>query len=269
MAGQVVHGHSSVVDNASTARAWQIAMNEAAAAYTASGMSRGIHRVAGVRRWQGVYVAYGATPVPFPGATFTFTGNTDGSNGYTGTAWCERVRVTWDPLAQDPRPIHHTVFFRSAGALTAGSASASDSTVPNAKPATGLKVNFDGSDATHVHGAQLDIFARWGKRYADTESSFWEVWLGGAIDAEAWWDVFEDDPSNLPSLQSEGVLKMYDDTSTYWQLVWGRITGVPNFQVDHEGPRPVFGRVQAEFTGFAGGTNTGSITDPATSVRWP
>ena len=260
MGGQVVSGLSSVVDNVSTARGWRIIMNEAAANFVGSGMQKGVGRVGGVKKWNGVFAGFGSTPPVFPSATFTFTGNTE--------ARCERVRIIWDPMARDPKPIHYMVFFRSCGALTAGAAAATDATTPTVEPATSLRVDLATVEQTHIHGAQLDIFARHMKPYADTSTSFWEYWTEGAIDAEAWWNVLEDAPGYLPALQLEHQLRMYVTATTYWQLQWMRIVGHAPFEVDHEGNRPAGARIVAEFNSD-NGTNVGSIINPATVTQWP
>jgi hypothetical protein len=268
MAGEAVSGLSSVVNNASQARAWRIMMNELAAEYVASGMQKGMGRIAGVKRWRGVYVAYGGTPAVFPSESFTFTGNTQGSVGYTGTAVCDRIRIEWDPTAEPPVPIRQMVFFRSAGALTPGAAAATDATTPSREAATSLRVDLGGVQQTHVHKAQLDIFAKHMKRYADTSTSFWEYWTEGAIDAEAWWDITEDDPASVPVWQLEHTFKIYVTAGTFWEIQWMRITGHPRFEVDHEGNKPAGGRVQAQWNSD-NGTSTGTIKDPATTVKWP
>ncbi|MHC4866923.1 MAG: hypothetical protein ACYTEX_22825 [Planctomycetota bacterium] len=268
MAQQAVSGLSSVVDGTSQARAWRIKMNELAAEYVASGMQKGMGRIAGVKRWGGVYVAYGGTPAVFPSATFTFTGNTDESVGYTGTARCERIRIEWDPDAHPPVPIRHMVFFRSAGALTPGAAPATDATTPAREAATSLRIDLIGTQQTHVHKAQLDIFAKHMKRYADTSTSFWEYWTEGAIDAEAWWDVWEDAPGSLPTLQTEHTFKIYTTATEFWELQWMRIVGHDPFEVDHEGNRPAGARVRAQWNSD-NGTSVGTIKNPATTVKWP
>jgi len=81
--------------------------------------------------------------------------------------------------------------------------------------------------------------------------------------------VFEDDPSNYPTIQAMHAVRFYVSSTTYWEITWMRIESVEPFGVDRTDTRnPIGATITASFTGFSG-TQSGTVKNPAGSTVWP
>ena len=261
IAGNLIH-----VDGANTVAAWKVRYKGQLADYRGSNTQSGVGRELGNSDWRGIYRAYGHTPLYFPGETFTFTGTVDGTNGATGAAICDRIRVWWD--IEQGKKIQHEVSFSAMGALTLGAAAASDSTSPDPPTSKGMFIKLNGTAQTDIRRMELIVVAG-NKPYVSSTTDGVTKRAVGPIDATLNFSLYQDDPSLLPSVALDYgyVASLYVTSTTYWELAWMMCDDI-DYGGDHEGEENVGGTVGMSFNGFSG-TTAGWIKTPAGTAKWP
>lgn len=261
--GTVVCGNAMAVNGVNTARNFRIILHNEGIPYAASNTNGSMGRVVSAFDWQGVYMMYGHTPVVFPGDNFTFTGSTTGTQGVSGAAICERIRIMWD--VERGAPISALVFFASNGAF-AYTGAATDVTVPNPPTAKNMFASF-GSALTNVRKMELEISSRV-KPYSTADTLGWVKRNKGAIDAKCSVDLYTPDAADLPTIGTDTIAKFYVTETTFWELKWMHNQGFWNFETDHESDTNVSAVLEAAFTGYSAG-GEGYIKNPAIVTKWP
>lgn len=272
----VISGKSGAVDGAGTVRDWSVSSSADIQAYIASNTSGGTGRLAGNKDWSGSYKAYGHTPANLPGASFTFTGSVDGTNGVTGTARVDSVDIECD--IEGGGIISHTVNFSSNGALTLGSAAATDATVAIPPSAIGCDVQLgtvasspSWTPVTDVRSWTLTLTAD-NQSYVSSDTAGETKRNEGNLDATVSYSVYEGDPSGLPAVNSIAAIRLYTSASAYWELLWVMFGEASDIQTDIEGGSLVGATLNASMNAVAtvGETDTvGTIKTPAEATIWP
>lgn len=266
----IVYGKDAAisVDGAAepTVDGWLINYTGNLVPYVASNTQGGTGRKCGNIDWEGWYRQYGTTPLAFPGQSFAGIFSTDGTLGVSGTARCESTDWYWD-LDAGGYIIARTTFGAN-GALSLAGGVAVDSATPNPSCVKGLYVALDGVQQDNVHKMRLRA-SRDLRRYVTAENDGQYMRTSGDLDMVGQWQVFEDDPSNYPTIQAMHAVRFYVSSTTYWEITWMRIESVEPFGVDRTDTRnPIGATITASFTGFSG-TQAGTVKNPAGSTVWP
>lgn len=272
----VISGFGGAVDTIATVREWSVSSTADIQRYVASGSKKGSSRLAGNKDWSGSYMAYGAIPAKKPGDSFTFTGSLDGTNGVTGTAMVDEVVITWD--IEGGGIISHEVSFSSNGALTLGTAAATDATVPAPPTAIGTKIEESDAIATPAFSEITDIrtitltLTRSNQAYVSSATAGETQRVMGPLDATVSFSLYEGDPANLIAVNAVKHLKLYVDATKFWELKWVRFGEASDIQCDVEDGALVGATQNASMEGFtdvAGTATEGYIKDPSVSpVTW-
>lgn len=255
---------SMAIDGETTARVATINNTRELTPYVGSGSSAGTGRKCGVKDWRGTGMAYGHTPGVFPGDSFTLTYSFDGTNGYTGSAYCEQIDVIID--VEKGRYIENAVHCSRNGALTSGAAAATDSSVPDPPCPESLSVKLDSTAQDDVRFMQLMIRCP-GKKYVSSDTAGGRQRKRGAIDARLTYRVYNILPSALPVPGTNYLVNVMVTATLSWELKWMRCESVEHM-ADHESDEPVSAEVVMSFNN-SDGTSLGWIKNPAEATKWP
>lgn len=285
----VFSGKFGHVDGQSTVRNWTINQPSTPPSFAASNTQGGMGRRGGVRDWTGQFSNYGATPTVMPGDSFTFTGytapdgGTPGGSGevLTGAALVDSVVITWN--WQNGEIIGHQVNFGGHLALTEQSSSVSvDSSQPDVPTFNGTKIKMSTDEFVgmeeeipNLTSATLTITAE-NQTYVNSDTVVSGVtWTGrkaGNIDwtlAMNQEDNAKQGSTGIPTIGSRYNFRLFDDATSYWDLLWGHVVDFTNLNVDRETGAIISRTINVAMDGFDG-TSTGKITLPgAGSNFWP
>lgn len=241
---------------------WQVGGNQSAA----------VARALGNYTWYGWYRANGHTPVVFPGEEYTFTcaPKQTGSVAVSGTALCLSIEVVADNRNPDePVPLHHTVYYAAAGALTTGASAPGDTSEAVIYPPKDLCAYFGGAIA-HTKYQRLRMYDRATVKTVDCTTEGLIVWAPGELDAEYEWIINTDDSSDFHDVDAGmQTARMNVTDSTYWELNWMIIEDTPDdWNASRRPPKVVDAKFRATFSGHSG-TTKGHVKDPAGTTKWP
>lgn len=264
----VISGINCEVDGVSSLAAWKIDSRDLGPEFATSDAPGAMGRAAGNKDWRGLYKAYGYTPLAahLPGKTISFAGDTDASYGVSASAIVDRVTVTCP--VEEGGLLSTLVEFSNndASGLAFGAAGATVGATPAIVSAITRKVNWDNSDVS-VRGWKLVLTCR-NKPYVDTDTAGYVMRTTGNMDATFEWGAYQDQPASLPAAGDIAIAKFYVTATLFWQLSWGIIKRIPNYEADHESAENVAGLVQGAWTS-QDGTSIGTIITPSTAVHWP
>lgn len=278
----VISGIGAVVHHAgsaeSTVRQWQIRLRGLPHPFTATNTDGAMNRNIGNVDWRGFVLGYGHTPNVFPGDSFLFEGTTDGTQGVTGTARCQRITIT-TPVERGAQ-IQYRVDFAANGVLTlladVGGTPLVDATAVNAYTAVGKKINLGGTTRTDDGTAvpqlrlwQLSMSRRL-RPYVHTQTDGQVQRTTGNLDVQWLYQVYVDSPADvtqIPGLQSVNMMKFYVTPTRFWQLRWGKLETVAPFGANREGQEDVGATLRGGLVSYANG-ELGSIYTPADSAKW-
>ncbi len=272
----VISGKNGAVNGSSTVRTWSINSSADLQKFVASNTAGGAGRLDGNFDWSGSYAAYGHTPDVLPGEGFTFTGSLDGTNGVTGTAIVDTCEITIDIEAGGI--IEHTVNFSSNGALTKGSAAATDVTVADPPSAIGCKIELGTVAASPVWSEVGDIrtitisLEADNQSYVSSSTASQTLRKAGNIDASISYTFYEGDPANFPAEGTVTAIRAYVTSVLFWEFKWMRFAEAGDIEGDIEGGGLVGASCNlnmAGVTNVAGTPTAGDIIKPDTNDFWP
>ena len=234
--------------------------------YVASNTSAGTGRKCGISDWRSTGMGYGYQPAVFPGDSFTLTFSLDGTNGYTGSGYCEQVDIIID--VEKGGYIENAVHASRNGALTVGAAAATDTTIPDPPCVQSLSVKLDTTAQDDVRFMHLMMRCP-GKKYVSSDTAGGRERKRGAMDAQLTYRVYNIDPADLPTKGTQYVVNVMVTVSgtLSWELKWMRCESVKQL-ADHESDECVSAEVKMSFD-CSDGETLGWIINPADSTVWP
>lgn len=261
-------GVNMAVNGENTLRQWRIVDRSELRPYAASNTKSGYGRACGIVDWEGVYLGYGIMPAVFPGDTFTFTGSIDGSHGYTGTAYCNRVEIVVD--IENGNYVEYAVGFACNGLLTPSkSLVASDVTIPDPPCPEGLTVKLDDDDQTHVRFMRL-ILENKGVPYVDSDTAGRRQRTRGVFDAKLQYSQYFEDPTvELAAKDIDYNVKVGVATGLAWDIDFMRVESIQPI-VDLSKDENVGVVIEMAFNA-SDGTDMGSVKTPEDTPveKWP
>jgi hypothetical protein len=259
----VHNGIGMAVNGASTVGAWTYEDTAAANAYTASNLSGGTGRVAGVKDWSASATQYAHTPFALPGASVSLT-LYDAVQTISGTALVDQVTIDCD--IEGGGIITSQVQMSGSGASTKGAGSASDATIPNPPSAIGCKFQLDGSDVANGRKWQL-ILRSANSRYSDTSTAGWTGRTAGSKDAQITLDANVNNLADVPVLNQDYAINLFVDATNKWIVSKAKCTRFST-RVDSNTQQVTGYTATFELNGTTGAA-LGSITNPAGTAWWP
>jgi hypothetical protein len=250
-----------------TVRQWQVTTSADAPSYAASNTKGGTSRIDGNKDWSGSYQAYGALPAVTPGESFVFHGSINTVNGVTGACLCNQIEITWDIEAGTP--ISHTVSFEANGALTIGAETAADATIPDPPTSKGTKASMWSLIDIPAETAITDIrtmtltFTSANQSYKTSTTNGQTERVAGILDWTASITVYEDDFDDLPDVNDIVELRMFADSTLYWQLKYAIVTEVTDLEVAIESGDKIGATINFAMVGF---TDAGTSPVPTEGV---
>ena len=219
----VISGKGALIDGRTGVGFWKLDWKSSDAKVVHSATEGATIRVPGNTDWNGVYQAYGHTPITMPGEKFWFQGSGSNDKGYysadSGTI-VDRVDIIWD--IANARPIYHNCYFSANGALTASDKLTTDcddapaqSTYAALAPSKAMECKF-GSDTAvpNVYYMMLSLIAK-NAPYVSAGETYRE---GGNVDVAWMYRRHLADPDALPDLDDVGQLRMYVSSTTFWNI---------------------------------------------------
>ncbi len=260
----VISGINAHIDGVSTLRNWKVRMRNMPPEGVTTDAPGGVQRLAGNKDWRGIYLAYGHTPLQWPGDAFSFSGDVDASYGISGTAIVDKITIEC-PVEEGAR-IEHAVEFSANGALSAAAASATAGATPTIFSAISRKVALGGVDVTDVRGWKLVLSAN-NKPYVSSDTAGQVQRVAGNIDAQFEYKVYEDSASDFPTEGTMAVVRFYVTSSTYWELTWGIFQEIADWGGDLEGAENVGAVIRGAYSAF-NATSMGTIRNPAGDYKF-
>jgi hypothetical protein len=218
-----------------------------------------------------------------PRDTLAFIGYTDPDSGisgagteYSGNAVISQTVINWDFAAGVP--VNYVNTFAGDLALTIGSGSSVDATVPDVPPMCPLKIEI-GDDLSEVAfpsvvSAALTITAQLQAHANSSTIVGTECWMAqeaGSID----WTLAlvvenHDRASPLPAIGDQVRLRLFTSATEFWLLEWGVVKEYTGITVDNESNAIISATIIIEMDGFKKSDgSTGTITFPDTTEWWP
>jgi len=162
----VLSGIKTAVDGIPSVALWRVTFNANPAPLLTAGSMEALVQQCGIEDWEGdiiygiedwegdiIYLGYTASYVP--GDELAFVGSIDGSKGVTGDALVQRVVIAAD--YQTNRYFTTELRIVGNGALTFGTASATDTTMPTPVCPAGKKVVIDSTELSGIIGWRLSL----------------------------------------------------------------------------------------------------------------
>lgn len=257
----VICGKAGAVNGENTVGMWEVTYNGNPFEYYASNTDGMSGQLAGNHDWSGSYKLLGEEPANMPGDGIMFIGSLDGTKGVEGDVIIDSITVT-APIAAGG-PITTVVSFSSNGALTVGSAAATDTTEPQPPPAKLAKLNIGGSDVDDVQSITMTITSA-NKEYVVTGET---KRVAGNLTATMSYDILESTYSNLPAPNADMLVKFYVTATIFWDFKWMLVENLTGLKVDIEANELVGATVNLKFNGFVSGVH-GWITQPGGTDFW-
>ena len=231
----------------------------------------------GTEDWEGEYSAYGGySPNGYPNdaLSLAFNINQAVDKGGSGTAIIEAVRVNWDFVTN--YPITNTVKFAGDGAFTWGAQTTSDATTPSPLPSRDGKIEIatpatspSFSTLGHVLGASLVVFSDT-FRFADSSTTGGYEREPGILGWRVELEVHADDPSAQEALNGDKHVRMYIDSTHYWDIKWVKWKKIGDLRVSIQGHEYVTSRYRGMGTGYVTISDVwtkGALIDPADTPK--
>ncbi len=275
-----ITGKAGAVDGAAIVRNWNISETADTQAYVASNTHGGTGRLPGNVDWSGAYDAYGHTPANMPGAGFTFTGSIDGTEGVVGLAIVDQVVITCD--IEGGGILSNVTNFSANGVLDPTGAVASDTPDVIPPSAIGCKVELDEAyttgtpvwvEVTDVRTWTLTLTSA-NPSYVSSSTAGQTKRNIGNLDATMSYTVYDDDIDHLIPVNTIAGMKLYVNSTLYWEILWTIFGEMSDIQVDIETSAFIGATQNASMNGLAvvsASDTIGSIKTPAASpvTIWP
>lgn len=271
----------------STVRNWRLSTSSEPKTFIASNTKGGTGRRPAVLDWSGNYQQYAKIPTVMPGSGGLFAGYVGPTNGTPGTAGpimsgtfiCENIQVVinWggaELITITTNFLGNDILTRSEGVV------AFDTSIPSVFPSGLGKFEIAKAIATPVYSAicstqaTLNILAQMlpysdSCTYDATKGMMIRKRVSGAID----WNlsVVCDDIASFvspPVVVGDLVLvKLWVDTTNFWDLKYGIVENVSDFTVDRETGALISYTLNISMCAD-NGTIMGSITLPGAGTPW-
>ena len=269
---------------ASTSAGFTLTETNDSRKYSASNLQCGTGRKKGKFDWNGTAKGYGGLPPFMPGQTFPFEGYTAPSNDVSGPgdtaigeAIVTQVVITWN--FEDVEIIDWQITFAGNGPLTWDNGSVvTDTTDPTIPSTCGLQIQNGTDSFDHVTEVVLTITSDV-KEFTNTSThANGMCWVGrraGVIDftlaiSQQCTDRAQDNSlKSAPAIGTDHEIKLYVDSSTFWNLKWVHITGYSGLSADNETADIIARTINGEMNGYVEGQGIGEITVPGGTVFWP
>jgi hypothetical protein len=267
----VIGGAAGMVNGATGIQNWSISSSENLNAIVASNTGGGTVRIAGPGDWSGRYNAVGGLPASLPGAALSFVGSIEGTKGVAGTAIVTQCVIRWDWTTGDA--IKHEVSFDSNGALAYGAAVATDSSVIDPLPTWSGKLEYatpvavpSFSEASEVRTATLTLRCA-NPAYVNSGTSQGTRRLKGPRDFDLSVDVHtdEDIAGAFADVGETLHIRLYTDSTDYWDLKWAVFGEHSNIEVNvetHEVVGLTMNSSMNNETDIGGTPTLGAVTKP-------
>ena len=290
-------GYNGAVNGVSNIIKWELEQRASPNPGGNSATKNQANELEGVVDWTGYYIAHGHTPGTNPGGALTFKGSidmdVDTNMTVEGTGMVERWSVFWDYA--NNRPITHKVDFGANGtAITYGDTAIDDAGPPawfmsnDTVVAAGDPEDVHGSvqlgtpiedpaytDYTDLAGVVMASLSFWSEvePYVNSSTSNntyramgnmgWMVDLAVNIDAT----------NTMQTLGAYQAVKLFVDTTTFWEAQWVSFKKVGPLTVEVQGRNLVTVQYRGIGAGWydqaaAGTFVEGSLIDPAGTPVW-
>ena len=224
----VLSGIKTAVDGIPSVALWRVTFNANPAPLLTAGSQEALVQQCGIEDWEGDIIYLGYTASYVPGDELAFVGSIDGSKGVTGDALVQRVVIAAD--YQTNRYFTTQLRIVGNGALTFGTASATDTTMPTPVCRAGKKVVIGSTELSGIIGWRLSL-EREMLPYVSNDTSGVVKNVVGAFSATLILDAVLSDAS-IPSLDTNHDFKLYVSDTAYWQVDSMRLTGIEDYGVD-------------------------------------
>ncbi len=263
MPADVISGIGGAVDGVNCSRLWKVARIIEPAFAVCSASDGAVIRARGISDFRGVYLGSGHTPPKLPGELFQWTGSTRDGKGATteaNGAIVEQVDIDWD--IEGAKFIEYACHFAAAtGALTLGTASATDASTPNPSESRSCEINLTG--CTELRKMKLTLLSR-NPSYVTGSTAGRRERVAGVKDGRFTCKIYTED-ANFPAENAIEEVTFGVGGGLGWTMKWAIITltaplldlGGGLFEADLAG----------QFTGYYNGSK-GNITSPAGTAWW-
>lgn len=258
-------GIDMAINGEHTARLWRIEDRTALRRYRASNGKGGTGRTASIKDFVGIALLYGVEPTVLPGDDFTFNGSVDGTNGSTGAAYVEALEVVVNQ--EENAYIESVLEFSRQGAITHGSAAATDVVIPDPPTSCGATIAIDTVDLLNIVNQKLRITCK-GKAYVSSSTACGRVRKRGHHDAEVTFRILYDTPAGFAlAKDTDFTVDFKCGTAGTYALKYMRLEKTVEV-IDHESDEVIGADVTLKMN-LSNGTLIGSITTPSARVLWP
>jgi hypothetical protein len=268
-------------------RDFRVIMHGGDTAAVCSSTGGAVYRGSGRCDFDGILIGYKHTPLLMPGAKFKFAGTDGNGQGWITNdannqgAIVDKVKVVC-PTSQ-VEFIYYEMYFKAIGSMLPSSALVSDAGPPEPITSKSLGVTLDSTtlDSTAQNGilgweltidGNLTDPSYQSDSYVDANGNVWPIRDVGNIDAMVRYFQNIENTSSLPVLHAIKQLKLYVTSTTYWDVKWGRLLGLPvDYNIEGEKGKGEFIKAKGVTFGFTGynGSTKGYIKDPAGTSVWP
>jgi hypothetical protein len=261
---------------------WSVSLKAENQAVVDSSTAGGTVRVGGNTDWSGRYQANGL-PAVHAGDSFAFIGSIDGTEGVSGTAIVDSVKIDWDIAGG--KVVRHEVTFSANGPLAEGPAVAVDVSIAIPPSSVGTVASLAPPASSpawtpipQVGTITLEMKCD-NKPYVDSSTGGQVCRKKGPLDWTLALSVHPDGTATdtaygiqgLPQPKSVQGIQISAGSGAY-TLNWGMFSDISDILVNRATSEVVSCTLNAAMCGVAsiGGTLTrGSITDPSGTTIWP
>ena len=283
----VISGINAIVNNVSTMGTLKVQQHSSSknAIYTSTG-NGGAQRKCGNVDFTGFIHAFGYMPptidgnLVWPNSTFSFAATLAGyaNDVISSTAFCTGIDVFW-PVGEkiiERSYINYVIHFASAGAalaITSGTPSIADSSVPQMYCAQGMTLSIDGTPEPNVEWMEVSIRSTaepyvnstLNGIYSRAPGNFdWTFKYHRNVNSLALLPTVDSIHEILINVPSTTVLGA-SLTDPYWILKYGIFSQPITLTVARESPLPVTAEVEANMTGWKD-TTAGGIWVPGSGT---
>jgi hypothetical protein len=221
--------------------------------------------------WSGIAVGYGHTPPKLPGELFTFTGTDRLGTGYqssTNGAIVDRVKIFC--RSQESQIFYWHMWFSANGAIAAGTYSVPSGATPNPSSSSQRGIAIGTTEITGIAQWDLEIIGNNAEPVWPAELLGWPQRDPGNIGCTINWKQHPGSASELLTVGTFSIYKLYVTSSLFWQIKWGKAMEVPVEYVirdKNNRPRYVVSDGVAGFSSHYGGV-AGNILKPGGTPYW-
>lgn len=277
----VVSGQFGAVNAQASVSDWTISKTATTSAFVASNTKGGTGRVTSIQDWTGTFNQNVGEPTVLPGTSFTFQGALGPTTGvwdsnavtYSGTAFMQQAAITWDFSASNI--ITSSLTFQGDGAVTGPTAATvKDTSAPAVKAVYGTKLQKAAATGTPTW-EEVDNIASMSltltsdiKSYVNSSTAGWTKRLAGNYDWTA--EVTLQDDAEPVAVGTDYKWRFFIDSTTYWELIWGQVTGYGNIAANPSSGDIVSKSFSIAMNGYADTSNPtdGIVTTPSSADWW-